>query len=78
MHFSAQGPAKIHYGRVGRYNLDYYDAKRFCNLFGTTLATYSQLYAAWQAGFEHCQYVDNNPNNNDDDNSNNVFSALSS
>ncbi|KAL9973606.1 hypothetical protein ACROYT_G020083 [Oculina patagonica] len=42
--------------KVGRYNLNYYDAQRFCEIHGATLATYNQLYAAWEAGLEKCEY----------------------
>ena len=39
---------------VGRYKLNYYDAKRLCKLLGGTLATYKQLRTAWQVGLEQC------------------------
>ena len=39
---------------AGRYKLTFYDAKRLCALHGATLATYSQLHKAWQAGLERC------------------------
>ena len=42
----------------GSYQLTYDDAKRLCEINGAALATYNQLYAAWQAGFETCSYVD--------------------
>ncbi|KAL9973607.1 hypothetical protein ACROYT_G020085 [Oculina patagonica] len=38
----------------GRYNLTYYDAQRICEINGATLATYNQLYAAWEAGHQQC------------------------
>lgn len=43
---------------VGRYQLNYYDAKRLCEINGGALATYNQLYASWQAGLGTCSYVD--------------------
>jgi len=42
--------------KVGRYKLNYYDAKRVCEIHGATLATYNQLHAAWSAGLEHCAF----------------------
>jgi len=42
---------------VGRYNLNYHDAQRVCEIHGATLATYDQLYYAWSAGLEKCAYV---------------------
>jgi len=42
---------------VGRYNLNYYDAQRVCEIHGATLATYDQLHYAWSAGLEKCAYV---------------------
>ena len=42
-------------GKVdGKHNLNYYDAKKLCDLLGATQATYNQLYAAWEAGLELC------------------------
>ncbi|CAH3145926.1 unnamed protein product, partial [Porites evermanni] len=55
---SVLSPTKgVFWGAVTRYNLNYYDARRFCELLGATIATYHQLYVAWEAGLEHCKYV---------------------
>ena len=42
---------------AGSYKLTYYDSQRLCELLGATLATYDQLYAAWEAGLQRCSYV---------------------
>ena len=47
----------VFHANVGSYKLNYYDAKRVCEIHGATLATYNQLHAAWSAGLEHCSYV---------------------
>ena len=47
----------VFHAAVGSYNLNYYDAQRLCEIHGATLATYNQLYKAWQAGLETCRYV---------------------
>ena len=48
----------VFHARVSNtYLLTYYDAQRVCELLGATLATYSQLSLAWEAGLEWCQYV---------------------
>jgi len=39
---------------VAAYRLNFYDAERVCELLGASLATYSQLYAAWEAGLQQC------------------------
>ncbi|XP_078370686.1 uncharacterized protein LOC144654413 isoform X2 [Oculina patagonica] len=39
-----------------RYDLNYYDAQRLCEIFQATLATYNQLYAAWDAGLQQCSF----------------------
>ncbi|XP_073254541.1 hyaluronan and proteoglycan link protein 1-like [Porites lutea] len=54
---SVLSPTKgVFWGAVTRYNLNYYDARRFCELLGATIATYHQLYVAWEAGLEHCKF----------------------
>ena len=40
---------------VGSYALNFYEAERLCGLLGATLASYDQLYRAWQAGFGICR-----------------------
>lgn len=54
--FFGQTPTQgVFWGRaVKTYNLNYENAKRFCDLLGATLATYNQLYNAWQAGLQRC------------------------
>ncbi|KAJ7371435.1 Hyaluronan and proteoglycan link protein 2, partial [Desmophyllum pertusum] len=44
----------VFHAKVGKYNLNYYDAQRLCEIHGATLATYNQLYKAWQAGLQNC------------------------
>ena len=38
-----------------RYDLNYYEAERLCQLSGATLASYAQLRAAWHANFGYCR-----------------------
>ena len=42
--------------QVGIYSLTFNDAQRLCELLGATLATYDQLYTAWEAGLQRCRY----------------------
>ena len=51
----SQAYTNVHHSEVGRCGLTYYDADRFCDLHGATLATYSQLCAAWEDGLELCK-----------------------
>ena len=44
----------LYIASVERYRLNYYDAQRFCELHGATLATQAQLLQAWNNGLEHC------------------------
>lgn len=44
----------VFHAQVGRYTLTFYDAQRLCALLGATLATYNQLYTAWEAGLQKC------------------------
>ena len=44
----------VFHTHAGSYRLTYYDAERLCALHGAVLATYSQLYKAWQAGLQKC------------------------
>ena len=37
-----------------RYQLNYYEAHRLCEINRATLATYDQLFAAWEVGLELC------------------------
>ena len=47
----------FHGQAVSGYNLNFDNAKRFCELLGAKLATYNQLHAAWQAGLQRCRFV---------------------
>ena len=47
----------VFHAQVGRYTLTFYDAQRLCALLGATLATYNQLYTAWEAGLQKCSWV---------------------
>ena len=42
--------------QVGIYSWTFNDAQRLCALLGATLATYDQLYTAWEAGLQRCRY----------------------
>ena len=37
-----------------RYQLNYYEAHRLCEIKRATLATYDQLFEAWKVGLELC------------------------
>ncbi|XP_078370351.1 uncharacterized protein LOC144654127 [Oculina patagonica] len=37
-----------------QHAFNYYDAERLCEIFEARLATYDQLFAAWQAGLQQC------------------------
>ncbi|XP_078701703.1 hyaluronan and proteoglycan link protein 2-like [Branchiostoma floridae x Branchiostoma belcheri] len=39
---------------VGQYKYDFAEAKHACEQQGASLATYHQLYEAWQDGLEYC------------------------
>lgn len=40
---------------VGRYQLNYFEAERLCQIHQATLASLDQLTQAWQAGLELCR-----------------------
>ena len=40
---------------VGVYKLNFFEAQRLCEILGATLATYDQLYKAWEAGMQQCK-----------------------
>jgi len=44
----------VFYAQVGRYALNFYDAQRICEINGAKLATYNQLYKAWEDGLHRC------------------------
>ena len=45
---------RVFHAKVGTKTLNFYDAQRLCALLGATLATYDQLYTAWEAGLQKC------------------------
>ncbi|XP_077980071.1 uncharacterized protein LOC144435349 [Glandiceps talaboti] len=47
---------QVFYGRgPGRYLLNFYEAVEFCKVYGTRIATYDELFTAWEAGFQMCE-----------------------
>ncbi|XP_066017845.1 aggrecan core protein-like [Pocillopora verrucosa] len=50
----------VFHASVGRYTLSFHDARRLCALLGESLATYDQLYTAWEAGLQKCRSADDN------------------
>ena len=40
---------------VGRYQLNYFEAERLCQIHQATLASLDQLTQAWQSGLELCR-----------------------
>ncbi|KAG9354360.1 hypothetical protein JZ751_001067, partial [Albula glossodonta] len=40
--------------RLGRYNLNFHDAKKACKDQDATVASFDQLYDAWKGGFDWC------------------------
>ena len=46
--------AKVGYTRFAARRLNFYEAEKLCKLLNATIASYDQLYAAWEAGAEHC------------------------
>ena len=49
--------AGVFWAAVGRYNMTFYEARRLCEILGATLASYNQLYKAWEAGMQQCEYM---------------------
>ncbi|KAL9973604.1 hypothetical protein ACROYT_G020081 [Oculina patagonica] len=43
-----------------KHDLNYYDAQRICEIYDATLATFNQLYAAWESGLQKCALWDSN------------------
>ncbi|XP_078370347.1 uncharacterized protein LOC144654122 [Oculina patagonica] len=39
-----------------KHDLNYYDAQRICEIYDATLATFNQLYAAWESGLQKCAF----------------------
>jgi len=44
----------VFHAAVGRYALNFFDAQRVCEINAAALATYNQLYAAWEEGLQRC------------------------
>lgn len=44
----------VFHAQVGTYALNFYDAQRICEINGAKLATYNQLYEAWEDGLQRC------------------------
>ncbi|KAJ7371439.1 Hyaluronan and proteoglycan link protein 3 [Desmophyllum pertusum] len=44
----------VFHAAIGRYRLNFNDARRLCEILGATQATYNQLKAAWEAGLQRC------------------------
>lgn len=47
----------VFHAAIGRYELNYHDAQRLCQMKGAALASYDQLHAAWQDGLELCLWA---------------------
>ncbi|XP_028274213.1 hyaluronan and proteoglycan link protein 1 [Parambassis ranga] len=43
-----------YYPRLGRYNLNFYDAERACREQDAIVASFDQLYDAWRGGMDWC------------------------
>lgn len=43
-----------YYPRLGRYNLNFYDAERACRDQDAIVASFDQLYEAWRGGMDWC------------------------
>ena len=46
---------RVFHANVGRYQLNFYEAERLCEILGGRLATYDQLHRAWENGYERCE-----------------------
>lgn len=44
----------VFYAKVGKKQLNYYEAERLCNILGATLASLDQLTVAQEAGLQKC------------------------
>ncbi|XP_078370678.1 uncharacterized protein LOC144654408 [Oculina patagonica] len=47
----------VFYSKVGKKQLNYYEAERLCNILGATLASLEQLTVAFEAGLYRCEYA---------------------
>ena len=45
----------VFHANVGRYQLNYFEAERLCEMLGATMASFEQLTAAWEAGLQMCR-----------------------
>lgn len=43
-----------YYPRLGRYNLNFYDAERACHDQDAIVASFDQLYDTWRGGMDWC------------------------
>ncbi|CAB1332554.1 unnamed protein product [Coregonus sp. 'balchen'] len=53
------GPARLsivypYFPRLGRYNLNFFDAERACREQDSIVASFDQLYEAWRGGLDWC------------------------
>ncbi|XP_034048263.1 hyaluronan and proteoglycan link protein 1 [Thalassophryne amazonica] len=49
-----QGVVFPYFPRLGRYNLNFYDAERACSDQDAIVASFNQLYDAWREGLDWC------------------------
>lgn len=49
-----QGVVFPYFPRLGRYNLNFYDAERACREQDAIVASFDQLYDAWRGGMDWC------------------------
>ena len=45
----------VFYAKVGKKQLNYFEAERLCNILGATLASLDQLTVAYEAGLYRCE-----------------------
>ncbi|XP_010876477.1 hyaluronan and proteoglycan link protein 1 [Esox lucius] len=49
-----QGVVFPYFPRLGRYNLNFFDAERACHEQDSVVASFDQLYEAWRGGLDWC------------------------
>ncbi|PWA26476.1 hypothetical protein CCH79_00001283 [Gambusia affinis] len=49
-----EGVVFPYFPRLGRYNLNFYDAERACRDQDAVVASFDQLYGAWRGGMDWC------------------------
>ena len=55
IYYEPEAKGVFHAAVTGKkYQLNYYEAQRLCEINRATLATYDQLLAAWEVGLELC------------------------